>query len=70
MYSNVNGKEIQIFSTKTVFLLQLIDWIKQNECAHVAMESESIGEFWKPIVNLLEAECIEILGVYAQHMKA
>ena len=24
------GKEIQTFSTKTVFLLQLVDWIKQH----------------------------------------
>jgi transposase len=62
------GKEIQTFSTKTVHLLQLIDWIKQNECSHVAMEST--GVFWKPIVNLLEAEGIEFLVVNAQHMKA
>lgn len=62
------GKEIQTFSTKTVFLLQLIDWIKQHECTHVAMEST--GVFWKPIVNLLEAEGIEFLVVNAQHMKA
>ncbi|WP_340003753.1 IS110 family transposase [Paenibacillus sp. FSL K6-0276] len=63
-----NGKEIQTFSTKTMFLLQLIDWIKQHECTHVAMEST--GVFWKPIVNLLEAEGIEFLVVNAQHMKA
>lgn len=63
-----NGKEIQRFSTKTVFLLQLIDRIKQHECTHVAMEST--GVFWKPIVNLLEAERIEFLVVNAQHMKA
>jgi transposase len=31
---------------------------------------ESTGVFWKPIVNLLEAEDIEILVVNAQHMKA
>jgi transposase len=62
------GKEIQTFSTKTVFLLQLIDWIKQHGCTHVAMEST--GVFWKPIVNLLEAEDIEFLVVNAQHMKA
>ncbi len=62
------GKEIQTFSTKTVHLLQLIDWIKQHECSHVAMEST--GVFWKPIVNLLEAEGIEFLVVNAQHMKA
>ena len=62
------GKEIQTFSTKTVFLLQLIDWIKEHGCTHVAMEST--GVFWKPIVNLLEAENIEFLVVNAQHMKA
>ena len=62
------GKEIQTFSTKTVFLLQLVDWIKQHNCTHVAMESTSV--YWKPIVNLLEAEDIEFLVVNAQHMKA
>jgi transposase len=62
------GKEIQTFSTKTVFLLQLIDWIKNHGCTHVAMEST--GVFWKPIVNLLEAEEMEFLVVNAQHMKA
>jgi transposase len=32
-------KEIQTFSTKTVFLLKLMDWIKEHGCTHVAMES-------------------------------
>ncbi|CAI8874855.1 transposase [Brevibacillus sp. IT-7CA2] len=63
-----DGKEIQTFSTKTVFLLKLIDWIKEQGCTHVAMEST--GVFWKPIVNLLEAESIEFLVVNATHMKA
>ncbi|MFD2973942.1 IS110 family transposase, partial [Peribacillus deserti] len=63
-----DGKEIQTFSTHTVFLLQLLDWIKEHGCTHVAMEST--GVFWKPIVNLLEAESIEFLVVNAQHMKA
>ncbi|SIQ71362.1 Transposase [Paenibacillus sp. RU4T] len=62
------GKEIQTFSTKTVFLIKLVDWIKQHGCTHVAMESTSV--YWKPIVNLLEAEDIEFLVVNAQHMKA
>jgi transposase len=62
------GKEIQTFSTKTVFLLKLIDWVKQHNCTHVGMESTSV--YWKPIVNLLEAENIEFLVVNAQHMKA
>jgi len=62
------GKEIQTFSTKTVFLIKLVDWIKQHGCSHVAMESTSV--YWKPIVNLLEAEDIEFLVVNAQHIKA
>lgn len=65
------GKEIQTFSIKTLFLLQLVDWIKQHNCTHVAMESTSV--YWKPIVNLLEVEEIEeieFLVVNAQHMKA
>ncbi|WP_088103050.1 IS110 family transposase [Halalkalibacter urbisdiaboli] len=62
------GKEVQTFSTETVFLLKLIDWIKEHACTHVAMEST--GVFWKPIVNLLEAEAIEFFVVNAQHMKA
>ncbi len=62
------GKEIQTFSTKTVFLLKLVDWIKLHGCTHVAMESTSV--YWKPIVNLIEAEDIEFLVVNAQHMKA
>ncbi|MBM7656321.1 transposase [Neobacillus cucumis] len=63
-----DGKEIQTFSTKTVFLLKLIDWVKEHGCTHVAMESTSV--YWKPIVNLLESEGIEFLVVNAQHMKA
>lgn len=62
------GKEVRTFSTKTVFLLKLVDWINQHRCTHVAMESTSV--YWKPIVNLIEAEDIEFLVVNAQHMKA
>jgi transposase len=62
------GKKIKTFRTHTVFLIELIDWIKEHHCSHVAMEST--GVFWKPIVNLLEAEDIEFLVVNAQHMKA
>ncbi|PYY27527.1 IS110 family transposase [Paenibacillus illinoisensis] len=62
------GKEIKTFRTHTVFILELIDWIKDHRCTHVAMEST--GVFWKPIVNLLEAEDIEFLVVNAQHIKA
>ncbi|MEH7454722.1 IS110 family transposase [Gottfriedia acidiceleris] len=62
------GKEIQTFSTKTIFLIKLMDWIKSHGCTHVAMEST--GVYWKPIVNLIEAEDLEFFVVNAQHMKS
>lgn len=62
------GKEIKTFSTKTIFLIELVDWAKAHRCTHVAMESTSV--YWKPIVNLLEAEDIEFMVVNAQHIKA
>lgn len=61
-------KEVKTFSTKTLYLIELVDWIKKSNCTHVAMEST--GVYWKPIVNLLETEEIEFLVVNAQHMKA
>jgi transposase len=51
-----------------MFLLKLVDWIKEHGCTHVAMESTSV--YWKPIVNLLESEDIVFLVVNAQHIKA
>lgn len=62
------GKEIMTFGTMTENLMLLIDWIKDNGCTHVAMEST--GVYWKPIYNLLEAEAIEVLVVNAKHIKA
>lgn len=61
-------KEIETFSTKTIYLIELVDWVKKHKCTHVAMESTSV--YWKPIVNLLEAEEIEFFVVNAQHIKA
>jgi transposase len=47
-------------------LLELGDWLAEQEVTHLAMEST--GEYWKPIWNLLE-EQFEILLVNAQHIK-
>jgi len=62
------GKEIKTFKSHTRYLIEMIDWIKQHGCTHVAMEST--GVYWKPIVNLLEAEDITYYVVNAAHMKA
>ena len=60
-------KETRTFSTMTVGLLEVLDWLKGAGCTHVAMEST--GVYWKPIYNVLEGE-MEVLLVNAQHIKA
>jgi len=62
------GKEVKTFRTHTHFLIEMVDWIKEYGCTHVAMEST--GVYWKPVVNILEAEEIEFLVVNAKDMKA
>ena len=59
--------EIRKFGTMTQDLLELLDWLQQAGCTHVAMEST--GVYWKPIWNVLEGR-FELLLVNAQHFKA
>lgn len=61
------GKQIRTYSTMTSDILSMVDWLHQEDCTHVAMEST--GVFWKPVYNLLEGE-FELLVVNAQHIKA
>ncbi len=58
--------ELRTFSTMTVGLLALVDWLLALGVTHVAMEST--GEFWKPVYNLLEGS-LTVLVVNAQHIK-
>lgn len=58
---------VRTFGTTTSELLRLADWLTENGCTHVAMEST--GVYWKPVFNVLEGVC-EVLLVNAQHIKA
>jgi transposase len=60
-------KEIRTFSTMTVDLLQLLDWLLGAGGTHVAMEST--GVYWKPVFNILEGH-LSVLLVNARHIKA
>lgn len=59
-------KEIRTFSTMTVDLVVLHDWLKAHQVTHVAMESTGI--YWRPVFNLLEGE-FTVLLVNAAHIK-
>src|SRR6202022_373919 len=60
-------KERQTFSTMTPDLLRLREWLTEQKCSQVAMEST--GVFWRPIFNMLEGH-MEVMVVNAQHIKA
>ena len=59
---------IREFGATTRSLLELTEWLKENSCEMVAMEST--GSYWKPLFNILEIEDIKAIVVNAQHMKA
>jgi transposase len=60
-------KELRTFGTITHDLLQLADWLADNQCEHAVMEST--GVYWKPVYNILSGHC-EVMIVNAQHLKA
>lgn len=59
-------RETRTFGTTTRELLALRDWLLQEECTHVAMEST--GVYWQPVYNVLEGG-MELLLVNAKHIK-
>src|SRR5690625_6476254 len=61
------GKEIETFSTKPVYLTELVDWLKEPACIHAGLEGKSV--YWNPFVNWLEGKDIRCLVWNAQHFK-
>jgi transposase len=60
-------QEMRRFGTMTRDLLELADWLQDQQVTHVAMEST--GVYWKPVWNILEGQFAMVL-VNAQHIKA
>ena len=60
-------KEVKTFSTTTKGLLELLDFINQKECTHVAMESTGI--YWKPVWNILESGAFDLIVANAKKIK-
>ena len=60
-------KEVKTFSTTTTGLLELLDFINQKECTHVAMESTGI--YWKPVWNILESGAFDLIVANAKKIK-
>lgn len=64
-----NGKktELRKYDTLTSSIKELGIWLIENGCEMVAMEST--GAYWKPIYNILELLCLDVMVVNAHHMK-
>ena len=60
-------KEVRTFQTTTTALESLAEWLSSEGCQHIAMEST--GVYWKPVYNILEGGCDELLLVNAHHVK-
>jgi transposase len=59
-------RETRTYDTFTESLIELRNWLKEQQVTHIAMEST--GVYWKPIFNILE-EGFSILLVNARHLK-
>lgn len=63
-----SGKDFETrnFTGFTSSLIEMRDWLKENQVSHVAMESTGI--YWKPVFNVLEQD-FEVILVNARHVK-
>jgi transposase len=66
-FRNGNKAEIRKFDTLTHSIKELGNWLLDNGCQMVAMEST--GAYWKPIYNILELFNLDVIVVNAHHMK-
>jgi transposase len=53
-------EETRQYNTTVAELEKMRDWLRENRCTHVAMEST--GPYWKPVFNLLEEHFTVILA--------
>lgn len=59
-------RDLTRFRTTTSGLLQLVSWLHERECTHVALEAT--GVYWKPVWHLLEGE-FELLLANAREVR-
>jgi transposase len=59
-------REVRTFGTTTKELLDLFDWLSENDCTHVAMEAT--GVYWKPVWHILESG-FQLVLANAKHVR-
>lgn len=67
-FRNGASNELREFGATTRELLKIADWLTENKCEMIAMESTA--SYWKPLYNIFESAELKVMVVNAQHMKA
>lgn len=62
-----SSKELRQYSSTTRDLREMTEWLKQQDCQMIAMEST--GSYWKPLYNIFELSELDVIVVNAQHMR-
>ena len=60
-------RECRTFGTTTAGLLELLGWLTESRCTHVAMEAT--GVYWKPVWSILSDGEFELVLANAAHIK-
>jgi transposase len=60
-------RECRTFETTTAGLLDLLAWLTQSGCTHVAMEAT--GVYWMPVWKILSDGAFELIVANAAHIK-
>ena len=60
-------RECRTFETTTAGLLDLLAWLTERQCTHVAMEAT--GVYWKPVWSILSDGDFELILANAAHIK-
>jgi hypothetical protein len=60
-------KEVRTFSSTTADLMALSEWLTQNKCTHIAMESTGVN--WKSVWHILADGEFELVLANAAHIK-
>lgn len=65
--NNITSYELQEFETLNSGLFAFRDWLLENDCHHVCMEST--GKYWIPVFNILE-EYVHVVLVHPKYVRA
>lgn len=61
------ARDCRTFETTTAGLLELLAWLTESRCSHVAMEAT--GVYWKPVWSILSDGTFELVLANAAHIK-